>query len=149
MTCFGGRGLTWTSCVYFVSTRFFYIHFLNQVTVKPYMLLWKLNIKEAFFFNSSQTEAKGIDSSFFCQPQWIMGGMRRQGSAGRSRSAPGEGALRFSGELHPAGGAVPLRHNYHAGRAGQEEVRRAREPGAGEERRCVKTHWSFFFFFLG
>lgn len=77
-----------------------------------------------------------------------MGGVRGQGSAGRSRSALGERALCLGGELHPAGGAVPLRHNYHAGRAGQEEVGGAREPGAGEERRRVKTQCSSFFGFF-
>lgn len=63
-----------------------------------------------------------------------MGGVRSQRGVRGSRGAFDEHPLCISGELHPPGGAVPLRHYNHARSTGQEEVRRAREHGAGEER---------------
>lgn len=60
-----------------------------------------------------------------------MGSLRSQRGDGGSRGALGRRPLRLRGELHPTAGAVPLRHHIHGGRTG---VRRAGEPGAGEER---------------
>lgn len=77
-----------------------------------------------------------------------VGGMRSPRGSGRSRGASGERPLRLGGELHPAGGAVPLRNHNHAGRTGPEASGRAGKPGAREERRCAAGRGLFVVLFV-
>lgn len=94
------------------------------------------------WWNPNLVASGGCDTNF-CRPKGDVGGVRSQGGAGGSRRASGERALCVSGELHQTGGAVPLCHHNHARRVGQEGVRGAGEPGAGEEWGYAK--WSSCF----